>query len=208
MVALREVEVNGGKGQVVDLSLLEPIISILGPDAAIYQHTGEMPKRLGNRTENAAPRNAYLCADGKWMVMSGSTQRMAERILSAVGSEELVHDARFSTNTSRLANIDALDVIIGSFVSQRSLAENLAHFDAHQVTVGPVLSVDSLIKDPHIRQRQVFLDVPDAELGSVLMHNVTPRLSATPGRIRSPSPGLGEHQSILDTLTKKPQEAS
>ena len=203
MVALREVEVNGGKGQVVDLSLLEPIISILGPDAAIYQHTGEIPKRLGNRAENAAPRNAYLCADGKWMVMSGSTQRMAERILCAVGREELVHDDRFATNTARLANIDALDLIIGNFVEQRSLAENLTYFDTYQVTVGPVLSVDSLINDQHVRQRQVFVDVPDVELGSVLMHNVSPRLSATPGSIRSASPSLGEHQSILDTLPKK-----
>ena len=208
MVALREVEVNGGKGQVVDLSLLEPIISILGPDAAIYQHTGEIPKRLGNRAENAAPRNAYLCADGKWMVMSGSTQRMAERILCAVGREELLNDDRFATNTARLANIDALDLIIGNFVEQRSLAENLTYFDTYQVTVGPVLSVDSLINDQHVRQRQVFVDVPDVELGSVLMHNVSPRLSATPGSIRSASPSLGEHQSILDTLPKKPQQTT
>ena len=205
MVALREVEVNGGNGQVVDLSLLEPIISILGPDAAIHQHTGETPKRLGNRAENAAPRNAYLCSDEKWMVMSGSTQRMAERILCAVGREDLVRDERFASNASRLANIDALDLVIESFVKQRTLKENLAHFDVHQVTVGPVLNVDSLVNDQHVSQRKVFVDVPDAELGSVLMHNVTPRLSATPGSIRSASPALGEHQSILDTLTKEIQ---
>ena len=197
LAALREVEVNGGAGQVIDLSLLEPIVAILGPDAAIYQQTGELPQRLGNRAVNAAPRNAYLCSDDKWMVMSGSTQRMAERILKAVGEGALVHDARFATNAQRISNVNALDEVIGSFVRQRTLADNLAYFGALDVTVGPVLSVDELMQDPHVRSRQVLVDVEDAELGKLSMHNVFPRLSRTPGSIRSCGPGLGEHQSML-----------
>jgi crotonobetainyl-CoA:carnitine CoA-transferase CaiB-like acyl-CoA transferase len=197
MAAVREVEVNGGAGQVIDLSLLEPIISILGPDAAIHQQTGQLPKRMGNRAENAAPRNAYMCSDGKWVVMSGSTQRMAERIMRAVGASELIHDERFATNTARIANVEALDQRIGDFVKQMTLEENLAHFGALEVTVGPVLNVDELVRDPHVQQRQVFIDVPDAELGGVRMHNVFPRLSGTPGRIRTLGPGLGEHQALL-----------
>ena len=70
-----------------------------------------------------------------------------------------------------------------------------------QVTVGPVLSVDGLLDDPHVRQRRVLVEVPDKELGSVVMHDVFPRLSRTPGRIRSESPRLGEHQSLLDDPT-------
>jgi crotonobetainyl-CoA:carnitine CoA-transferase CaiB-like acyl-CoA transferase len=196
LAAVREVEVNGGLGQVVDLSLLEPMLGILGPDAGIFQQTGQLPRRLGNRAENAAPRNAYSCSDGKWMVMSGSTQRMAERILRAIGAPELVNDARFADNSARIANIDELDRRIGDFVRERTLDENLAHFGALDVTVGPVLSVDQLMQDPHVRQREVLVDVPDPELGSVTMHNVFPRLSRTPGRIRTPAPGLGEHQDI------------
>ena len=196
LAAVREVEVNGGAGQVVDLSLLEPMLGILGPDAAIHRLTGQLPKRLGNRTENAAPRNAYRCSDGQWLVMSGSTQRMAERILAAIGAPEWIGDERFATNAARLANVDALDQRIGDFVAQRTLEENLAHFGALEVTVGPVLSVDQLVRDPHIRQRQSLVDVADAELGSVPMHGVFPRLSRTPGRIRSPAPGLGEHQEL------------
>ena len=196
LAALREVEVNGGLGQVVDLSLLEPMLGILGPDAGIYQQTGQLPRRLGNRAENAAPRNAYLCSDGEWMVMSGSTQRMAEKILQAIGAPQLVSDERFANNSARIANIDELDRVIGEFVRQRTLEQNLAHFGALDVTVGPVLSVDQLIEDPHVRQRQVLVDVPDSELGSVTMHNVFPRLSRTPGRIRMQAPKLGEHQDI------------
>ena len=198
LAAVREVEVNGGLGQVVDLSLLEPMLGILGPDAGIYQHTGELPRRLGNRAEVAAPRNAYLCSDGRWLVMSGSTQRMAQRILKAVGAPELVDDPRFADNASRLANIDELDRVIGGFVQRHTLDENLAHFGALDVTVGPVLSVDQLMQDRHVTERQVLVDVPDPELGSVTMHNVFPRLSRTPGRIRTPAPRLGEHQDLAD----------
>ena len=209
LAAVREVEVNGGLGQVVDLSLLEPMLSILGPDAGIYQHTGELPRRMGNRAEVAAPRNAYLCSDGKWMVLSGSTQRMAEKILKAVGAPELVDDPRFANNAARLANIDALDERIGAFVRQHTLEDNLAHFGALAVTVGPVLSVDQLMRDAHVVDRQVLVDVPDAELGSVTMHNVVPRLSRTPGRIRMQAPRLGEHQEIAETApTPDPRRKS
>jgi crotonobetainyl-CoA:carnitine CoA-transferase CaiB-like acyl-CoA transferase len=198
LAAVREVEVNGGLGQIVDLSLLEPMLGILGPDAGIFQHTGEKPRRLGNRAEVAAPRNAYVCSDGHWMVMSGSTQRMAQRILRAVGAPELVDDPRFADNASRLANIDELDRVIGDFVRKNTLQENLEHFGKLDVTVGPVLAVDELMKDRHVLERQVLVDVPDAELGSVTMHNVFPRLSRTPGSIRTPAPGLGEHQAIAE----------
>jgi crotonobetainyl-CoA:carnitine CoA-transferase CaiB-like acyl-CoA transferase len=198
MAAVREVEVNGGQGQVVDLSLLEPMIGVLGPDAAIYRHTGKLPRRLGNRAENAAPRNAYLCADGRWMVMSGSTQRMAERILAAIGHADLVRDPRFKDNAARIANVETLDQLIGDFVRQRTLDENLAHFGSHEVTVGPVFNVDQLTSDPHVREREVLVDVADPELGTIPMHNVFPRLSRTPGRIRTPAPELGQDQKLVE----------
>ena len=198
LAAVRDVEVNGGLGQIVDLSLLEPMLGILGPDAGIYQHTGQLPRRMGNRAEVAAPRNAYVCSDGHWMVMSGSTQRMAQRILRAVGAPELVDDPRFADNASRLANIDELDRVIGDFVGRHTLEENLAHFGKLDVTVGPVLAVDELMKDRHVLERQVLVDVPDPDIGSVTMHNVFPRLSRTPGSIRTAAPSLGEHQDIVE----------
>ena len=197
LAAVREVEVNGGLGQIIDLSLLEPMLGVLGPDAAIYQHTGKLPRRLGNRVENAAPRNAYLCSDGVWMVMSGSTQRMAERVLDAIGKPELVSDPRYVNNAARIANIDSLDAMIGSFVAERTLEENLLHFGKFEVTVGPMMNVDQLMRDPHVTGRQVLVEVPDPQLGSIVMHNVFPRLSRTPGRIRSVAPEIGQDQDLL-----------
>jgi crotonobetainyl-CoA:carnitine CoA-transferase CaiB-like acyl-CoA transferase len=197
LAAVREVEVNGGLGQIIDLSLLEPMLGVLGPDAAIYQHTGKLPRRLGNRVENAAPRNAYLCNDGVWMVMSGSTQRMAERVLDAIGKPEGVSDPRYVNNAARIANVDSLDEMIGSFVAQRTLEENLVHFGQFEVTVGPMMNVDQLMRDPHVIGRQVLVEVPDPQLGSIMMHNVFPRLSRTPGRIRSTAPEIGQDQDLL-----------
>ena len=198
LAAVREVEVRGGLGQIVDLSLLEPMLGVLGPDAAIYQHTGKLPRRLGNRAENAAPRNAYLCSDGQWMVMSGSTQRMAERVLASIGRPELKHDPRYVDNAARIANVESLDEMIGNFVAQRTLDENLTHFGRDDVTVGPIMNIDQLIRDPHVIGRQVLVEVPDPQLGSVMMHNVFPRFSRTPGRIRSIAPEIGQDQGLLD----------
>jgi crotonobetainyl-CoA:carnitine CoA-transferase CaiB-like acyl-CoA transferase len=121
---------------------------------------------------------------------------MAQRILQAVGRGDLVDDPRFVDNTARIANIDALDEVIGGFIRERTLDENLAHFGAHEVTVGPVLNVSQLMQDRHVQQRQVLVDVPDPDLGSVTMHNVFPRLSRTPGSIRSSAPTLGQHQDL------------
>ncbi len=133
---------------------------------------------------------------------------MAEKILASIGRADLVSDERFATNSARLANIDELDQMIGEFVLARTLAENLAHFEAAGVTAGPILTVDELSKDPHVRERQSLVSVDDMELGSVLMHNVCPRLSETPGRIRSASPALGEHQTLLNDYAPKKASAN
>ena len=129
--------------------------------------------------------------------MSGSTQRMAARVLAAIGRPELVRDERYLDNAARIANVESLDELIGGFIAQRTLQENLAHFGAHEVTVGPMLNADELMQDPHVQERQVLVEVPDPELGSVVMHNVFPRLSRTPGSIRSAAPKVGQDQGLL-----------
>jgi len=191
--AVRNVEVLGGRGQVIDLSLLEPLLSIMGPDAAAYRVTGQVPSRTGNRTSIAAPRNVYRTADDQWVALSASTQGMTERLFRAIGREDLITDPRFCTNADRLAHMDALDAIIGDFVAARSLDDNLAFFRREEVTVGPVYDIGQIVTDPHVVARGVLVDAPDRELGRVPMHAVVPRLSETPGVLARPAPALGEH---------------
>ena len=197
MIALREVEVNGGRGQVVDLPLLDPLFAILSPQAANYRLTGRVKPRTGSRSSNSAPRNAYLCKDGKYISLSGSIQKMAERLFRSMGRPELVEDARFRTNADRLRNVDALDAIIGAFIVERTQAENVAFFEAAEVTIGPIYDTPQLMADPHVIERELIADYPDAEMGELPMHHVVPRLLGTPGSIRTPAPSLGQHNREL-----------
>ena len=197
MIALREVEVNGGKGQVIDLPLLDPLFHMLGPQAANYRLTGKLKPRTGSRSTNSGPRNAYLTSDGKYVALSASTQKMAERVLASIGRPELIEDARYKTNAARVKNAAELDAIIGAFVAQRTQAENVAFFEEAEVTIGPIYDVAQILEDPHFIEREVLADYPDAEMGDFPMHHVVPRLSGTPGAIRTPAPKLGQHNREL-----------
>jgi crotonobetainyl-CoA:carnitine CoA-transferase CaiB-like acyl-CoA transferase len=197
MVALREAERLGGAGQVIDLSLLEPLHATLGPEAAAWRITGRIPPRSGNRASITAPRNVYETSDGGWVALSASTQAMTERLFRAIGRPDMIGDPRFRTNADRLEHVEEVDAVIGAFVGARSLAENLRFFEAAETTVGPVYDAAGFESDPHVRGRGVLVEMEDKELGSVPMHAVVPRLSRTPGALRRPAPDLGEHEAEL-----------
>jgi crotonobetainyl-CoA:carnitine CoA-transferase CaiB-like acyl-CoA transferase len=173
--------------------LLEPLFSILGPEAAIFQRTGKVKERVGNGSNTSAPRNIYRCADGKYIALSGSTQAMAKRIFEEIGRPDMIEDPRFRTNTDRVRNRPLVDEILSAWFATRDSLEVVAQMRAAGVTVGPVYNIDDAIDDPHFRAREVIVPVDDPDLGPVLMHNVVPRLSATPGVWRRPAPALGEH---------------
>lgn len=199
LAAVREVETNGGKGQVIDLSLLEPMLAIMGPDVSNYAATGLEPKP-GKKI--ASPRGSYQCKDGLWVSMSGSTDTMAKRVFEAIGQAELFEDPQFKTNDARLANDITLDKMIADFMSSLNQAECLAHFRRHGVTVGPIYNAAQLLKDDHVKQRGAYVQLEKkANDKAVVMHHVTPRLQGTPGSIRRAAPLLGEHtKEILDAL--------
>jgi crotonobetainyl-CoA:carnitine CoA-transferase CaiB-like acyl-CoA transferase len=202
LTALRTAE-RTGVGQVVDLSLFEPIFSFIASEAAKYRVTGEATMRAGNQSTHTAPRNVYACSDGMFVAMSGSMQSMAMRIFETIGRPELKDDPRFCTNDARVANRDELDAIVGEFVKARTQAENLALFEKAGVTVGPVYSVADLLDHPYVTGREAIIEVEDRDNGSLPMHNIIPRLSASPGRFRRPAPRLGEHtEEILSELRK------
>ncbi|MEO9190018.1 MAG: CoA transferase [Acetobacteraceae bacterium] len=192
MVALRVAEA-GGPGQVIDLPLLDPIASILGPDAAIFRVSGDKPQRTGSRSATTSPRNVWATSDGHFVAISASMQTMAERLFRAIGRPDMVDDPRFRTNTDRVRNADACEAPVAAFIGARTLAENLRVFEAAEVTAAPVYEIDQFLEDPHVQARGIVVETPDAEAGSMLMHNVIPRLSETPGRLRRPAPAIGEH---------------
>jgi crotonobetainyl-CoA:carnitine CoA-transferase CaiB-like acyl-CoA transferase len=196
MIARREVEAGRG-GQVIDLPLLDPIISILGPQAASLAVSGHNPPRTGSRSNTTSPRNVFRTRDGRYIAISASIQAMAERLLRTIGRADMIADPRFATNTARVANADACEAPIIAFIAARDSAEVLAIFEAAEITAAPVYDIDQLVADPHVIEREVLVEYPDAALGHIAMHNVVPRLSATPGAIRTPAPALGEHTAEI-----------
>lgn len=207
MIALREAEKRRGRGQVIDLPLLDPLFTVLGPQAAHYRLTGRVKPRSGSRSNNTAPRNAYRCKDGKYVGLSASTQKMAERTFRAIGRADLVDDPRYRTNADRVKRAEELDAIIGAFVAGRTQAENVEFFEKAEVTIGPIYDIAQILEDPHVIEREVLADYPDPEMGRFPMHPVVPRLSRTPGSIRTPAPRLGQHnEEVLTSIGIKASE--
>ncbi len=197
MIALREVEKNGGRGQVIDLPLLDPLFAMLGPQAAHYRLTGKVKPRTGSRSTNTAPRNAYRCKDGHYVALSASTQKMAERTFRAIGRADLADDPRYRTNAERVKRAAELDEIIGAFVAARTQAENVAFFEKAEVTIGPIYDTAQIMGDPHVIERELLADYPDEDMGAFPMHHVVPRLAGSPGSIRTAAPRLGQHNREL-----------
>ncbi|MCF1436910.1 CoA transferase [Agrobacterium vitis] len=196
MVALRHRDLTG-QGQVVDISLLEPIFSVLGPLAAAYTLTGKTPQRRGNRSPNNAPRNTYLTRDGEWVVISVSTPAMAEKFLRVFGLGHLLKDPKFSTHEARVENGDEIDAIVIMKLAEYDLVDLLAIFEREGLAGAPVLDVSQLLTNTHVRERGVVVTVEDPDYGAYPMHAVVPRFSLTPGRIRSVGPRPDQNRAEI-----------
>jgi crotonobetainyl-CoA:carnitine CoA-transferase CaiB-like acyl-CoA transferase len=190
-MALYERDARDGQGQILDLSILEPIITALGPQPIIYDQTGELPKRMGNRIESNAPRNTYRTQDGGWVALSTSTQNIAERVMRLVGHPEVIDEAWFQSGQGRADNADLLDGFVAEWIGARDRDEVLAAFEEADAAAAPVYSVDELMADPQIQAIDAITSVDDPTLGPVKMQNLLWRASGTPGEIRHTGRELG-----------------
>jgi crotonobetainyl-CoA:carnitine CoA-transferase CaiB-like acyl-CoA transferase len=193
LTALYAIEQGRADGQVIDLSLLEPMVSVLGPEAAIYSTTGKIKERTGSASNTTSPRNVYRCRDGKYVALSGSTPQVARRVFEIIGRPEMNSDPRFIDNTARVQHRALVDEAVGAWFAGHDRDEALRIMRASGATVGPVYSAADAAEDAHFRERGVVVEVEDQTLGALPMHNIVPRLSATPGVWRRPAPGVGQH---------------
>ncbi|MEO8283717.1 MAG: CoA transferase [Pseudarthrobacter sp.] len=200
LMALRHRD-QTGEGQVVDLSILEPIMTAVGPGPSIYQQLGIIGQRNGNRSTNNAPRNTYLTKDDRWVAVSTSAQSIAERVMWIVGHPEVIDEPWFKSGSTRVQHVEELDGYVGSWIRDRDREEVLEVFSEAGAAVAAVYDAKDIVEDPHIRATKMLIDVPDRDFGSVLQHNVMWRMSKTPGSIRFTGRDLGEDsESILHEI--------
>jgi crotonobetainyl-CoA:carnitine CoA-transferase CaiB-like acyl-CoA transferase len=193
LAALRHRDQVSGRGQVVDVSLYEPLLSVLGPDAAGYALDGTVRQRRGNTSDNASPRGTYRTVDDRWIALSASTPASAAAVFNALGLGELLEDPRFATNDARVEFNELVDATLAQAIGQRTLGEMRTLFESSELTACPVYDIADVTKDPHVVARGILIDVPDPALGTVRMTAPTPRLEATPAEVRWAGPELGAH---------------
>jgi crotonobetainyl-CoA:carnitine CoA-transferase CaiB-like acyl-CoA transferase len=193
----RRDALGGGKGQVIDLALYEPLFTIIGPHAAEFVLNGKKYKRTGNLSENSSPRNCYPTSDNRWIAISASTQPMFERLVKGLDRADLISDPRFKDNITRVANNPELDAIVAAEIGQRTCEENMGRFVEGGVTAMPIYDIEDIIADPHFRERELIKNITDPDFGEVPMQNTAPRMSETPQEIRWTGPALGAHTSEI-----------
>lgn len=194
MTALWWREQSGeNRGQVIDLSIFEPMFWVLGPQALVYDQLGIVQSRTGNRAPFTAPRNAYRAKDGRWLGLSGSAQSIAERVMRIVGREDLIEQPWFRDHTGRLEHVDELDEVIQDWIGRHTTEEVLAAFAEHEGAIAPIYSIEDIFRDPQYAARDTITTVQHPKLGPIRMQNVIPRLMLTPGRIKHPGAELREH---------------
>ena len=190
VMGLYHRDAKSGSGQVVDLAILEPLITVLGNQPTMYDQLGVVSGREGNRSRNNAPRNTYLTRDGHWVAVSASATPVAERIMKLVGREDLANADWFTSGKSR-ADHPEVDAAVTAWIAARDRQEVLREFAAAEAAIAPVYSVDELIADEHVQHRGTFVRVEHPTLGPVLQQGLLFRMSETPGQVQHAGQDVG-----------------
>jgi len=188
---------GSGEGQVVDVSLMEPLWRLFFGDVEAYDYDGHVRERTGNRHPSTAPRNIYETKDGH-MTMSASNQKIFERVAEAIDKPELIDDPRFADNEKRVENVEPLDAEIEQWTRQHTTAEAIEILEEHDAIVGPVYDMADIRTDEQFKAREDFVEIDDPEVGPIETFAPIPKFSRTPGAVEFLGPAHGEHnQEIL-----------
>jgi succinyl-CoA--D-citramalate CoA-transferase len=196
MVALHHRE-RTGRGQVVDVSLYEPLLRIIESVVVRYDQTGRSKPRLGNQMEEDVPRNIYTTRDGGHIAVSCGSQRIFENLLDAIGRDDLKTDLRFLTMADRVANRDIIDAIIADWMARQTTDEAVDLLERHHVVAGRIQTIAQVLQDPHVIARESIATLFDTELGPMRMPAPVPHLSETPGALRWPGGHTGAHNDAV-----------
>ncbi|GBD11508.1 Succinyl-CoA--L-malate CoA-transferase beta subunit [bacterium HR23] len=207
LIALRWRE-KTGQGQMIDLALYESILRVSENTIPLYDRLGIVRERQGNVNPAGAPSDHFPTKDGKWVTLFVASDDQFRRLAKAIGKPHWATDPRFATLQDRRKHLAELNAEMAQWTAQHTLPEALAVLEEAGVAAGPIYSAEDICRDPHIQERGFLVQVDDPIVGRVRIPGVTPRLSATPGSVRTPAPALGQHnrEVYCNLLGLSPQE--
>ena len=189
-----------GRGQVVDVALYESVFNCMESLLPEYSAFGTVRQPAGSALPGIAPSNAYRCADGQ-VVIGGNGDSIFKRLMASIGRDDLGHDPGLADNAQRAARVDELDAAITAWTLQRPVAEVVAVLQAASVPAGRIYTVADIAADPHFQARGMIEQATTPDGLTLAVPGICPKLSATPGAIRSPAPTLGQHTAqVLGAL--------
>ena len=188
---------GGGVGQYVDLSIYEPIFQVLGPQPLQFDQLGMVQQRMGNRSDNNAPRNTYETKDGRWVAISTNSPAIVRRVLTLCGGEEAANDPRFQTPADRVKHMDEVDGLVAAWIKERDQEEVLREFENAEAAIGPAYDIAQIFEDPQYKARGDIVELDDEDLGKIRMTAAFPFLSETPAEIRHAGARKGQHNAEI-----------
>ncbi len=199
LAALRHRD-RTGEGQVIDVNLLDTMLSLMGPLHSASAHLGYEQPRLGAGIPYSVPRGTYRCADGKWVAVSASAESVAHRLMQLLGVGD---DERFTSFEGRVAHRGELDGMVQDWIGARTMTEVIEAFEAAEAAIAPVYTVAEVARDPHVVERESLIDVD-----GITMPGLIARLSRTPGEVRFAGRSLGaDTDAVLAGLTESGRDA-
>ena len=191
LTALHHRNAHGGKGQVIDVALNEAVLNVTESLVPEYSAFGVVREPAGSALPGIAPSNAYRCSDGV-VLIAGNGDSIFKRLMLAIGRADLADDAALGDNTGRVKRVAEIDAAIGAWSATRSVAEVLERLNAAQVPVGRVYTAKDIVEDPHYRAREMILAQTTRDGHTLEVPGIVPKLSGTPGSVRSSAPRLGD----------------
>ena len=206
LAALHHRKVNGGSGQMIDMALHEAVFNVMESLVPEYSAFGAVREAAGSALPGIAPSNAYACEDG-YVLIAGNGDSIFKRLMQAIDRADLASAADLASNAGRVARVAELDAAIEAWTRGRTIADVLAVLGAARVPAGKVYTAQDICKDPHYRARDMILRQRTRDGDEIEVPGIVPKLSATPGTLRTPAPHLGDDSdAVLGELGLAPAE--
>ena len=191
LLALYHRKAHGGKGQVIDVALHEAVFNCMESLIPEYSAFGAVREAAGSALPGIAPSNAYPCKDG-WVLVAGNGDSIFKRLMTAIGRQDLADAPDLASNAGRVARVAEIDTAIGKWTFQSSVQEVMDALGAARVPAGKVYTAKDICEDPHYQAREMLLTQETRDGYTVTVPGVVPKMSGTPGGVRSSAPGLGD----------------